>query len=237
MEKDAIVGQWLARLGVAQAEAAEACARLAAAATRRRYGAGEAIFQKGDAGTAVMIVASGRVAIASRSIDGRPIVLDVMGPGELFGEVAAVDGGPRTADATAIEGTDVLAIPRDAFVDFLERSAAAPLALLRLICERFRAADETIEDLHVTSARARLAKRLLGLAEHQGEPAADGRRVRLSQAMLAKMAGTTREAVNRSLGHWERQGLVRVEHGHVVVVDSAGLEAEVARLVHPPAPR
>ncbi len=174
----------------------------------------------------MMAVLSGRVRICSYSADGREVVLNVINPGEVFGEIALIDGGERTADAFAMEATDLLILSRRDFLPYLEKNPQLCVQLLEVICRRLRSTSEQLEDLNFLDVRSRLAKRLLFLANRHGEVSEQGIRinVRLSQHMLASMIGTSREAVNKQLRAWEGKGLIDVRRGSITILDREGLE-------------
>jgi CRP-like cAMP-binding protein len=200
--------------------------RLAQLVSTRYYKAGERVFLKGDPGTAMMAVLSGRIRICANSIEGREVVLNVISPGEVFGEIALIDGGERTADAFAMEATELLILSRRDFLPFLERNPEVCVRLLEVMCQRLRWTSEQLEDVNFLDLRSRLAKRLLYLLDHHGEASADEKTisVRISQHLLASMIGTSREAVNKQLRIWEEQGIVDVRRGWITVLDRGVLE-------------
>ena len=164
--------------------------RIAALATQRGYRRGEIVFSAGDAGDALFGVVSGRIRISTGNADGREIFLNIMEPGDTFGEIALLDGGTRTATATAIEAAELVSIRREPFFELLEREPKAALELLRLCGERLRWTSGLLEDAALLDAPARLAKRLLSLGELHGE---DGRR----RPHGADLAGGARELPRR----------------------------------------
>lgn len=200
--------------------------RLAARAAIRDYAAGDTVFAKGDPGTALMTVIEGRIRISSYSDDGREIVLAVFGPGEMFGEIAVIDGGERTADAVAIEPTALLVLNRRDVFPILRSNPATCIRLLEMMCERMRHTDEQIEDFNFLQLKRRLAKRLLSLCDSFGENAESGVQIGISlpQHLLASMMGTSREAVNKQLRSWEDAGLIDVRRGTITVIDRTSLE-------------
>ncbi len=204
--------------------------RLAQLATPRRYQTGEAVFMKGDAGSSMMAVLSGRIRICAYSAAGREVVLNVIGPGEVFGEIAMIDGGERTADAFAMEPTELLVLSRRDFMPFLERNPQVCVKLLEIMCRRLRWTSEQLEDVNFLDLRSRLAKRLLYLTDHHGEPEPAGGNigVRISQHMLASMIGTSREAVNKQLRFWEEEGVIDVRRGSITVLKRERLQRVVA---------
>lgn len=204
--------------------------RLADLATTRRFAAGDTVFVKGDPGTSMMAVLEGRIRISSISEEGREVMLAVFGPGDVFGEIAMIDGGERTADAVALEPTLLLVLTRREFMPFLERNPKVCIKLLEMLCKRFRQTDEQIEDFNFLHLRSRLAKRLVFLAEQYGAKAHDGTQITipLPQHLLASMMGTSREAVNKQLRGFEEAKLIDVRRGNVTVLDRHGLERIVS---------
>jgi CRP-like cAMP-binding protein len=197
-------------------------------ATTHTYRPEEVVFVKGDPGTAMMAVLRGRVRICAYSAEGREVVLNVMVPGEVFGEIAMIDGGPRTADAFAMEPSVLLALSRRDFLPFLERNPQVCVQLLEVMCQRLRWTSTQVEDSFFLDLRARLAKRLLHLATRDDEtPAAAGLpAVKFSQAVLANMIGTSREAVNKQLRAWEQLGRIRLKRNLVVLCDVEALQRD-----------
>lgn len=200
--------------------------RLGELAVRRTYGKGEPIFMKGDPGNAMMAVLSGRVQICTYSTDGREVVLNVILPGEVFGEIALIDGGERTADAFAMETAELLILSRRDFLPYLERNPKVCIQLLEMMCLRMRWTSEQLEDFNFLDLRSRLAKRLIYLASIHGEKTAQGTRigVRLPQHLLASMIGTSREAVNKQLKSWQGDGIIEVSRGSITILDRQTLK-------------
>jgi len=204
--------------------------RLGDLALRRNYGKGERIFLKGDPGNAMMAVLGGRVQICTYSSDGREVVLNVIHPGEVFGEIALIDGGERTADAFAMEATELLVLSRRDFLPYLERNPKVCVKLLEMMCLRMRWTSEQLEDFSFLDLRSRLAKRLIYLASLHGEESPRGTRinVRLPQQLLASMIGTSREAVNKQLRAWEGDGIIDVSRGSITILDREPLKQIVS---------
>ncbi len=178
---------------------------------RRRYRKGETIFVLGDPGTTLYLIESGHVRIAVTSSQGKELILALRGPGDFFGEQALLDGEPRSADAVAQEPTELLLLQRPDFTKFLEARPKLAVRLLSALSRRLRHATQKVQDAAFLDVPGRLARVLLDLAESEGEPTADGLaiRSRLSQTELAGLVGATRESVNKWLGFYERQGLIR----------------------------
>ena len=203
--------------------------RMAALATQRGYRRGEIVFSAGDAGDALFGVVSGRIRISTANADGREAFLNIMEPGDSFGEIALLDGGTRTATATATEASELVSIRREPLFDLLEREPKATLELLRLCGERLRWASGLLEDAIFLDAPARLAKRLLSLGELHGEDSPGGRVVRISQEELASFLGVSRQAVNEQLQGWKAKGWVTLGRGTVTVRDAAALRRTIER--------
>ena len=142
--------------------------RLATRARRATYAPGQAIFRKGDAGLGLFAVLSGLVRISLPSENGRELVLRLIGPNEVFGEIALLDGGQRTADASAAANCHLLFLDRRDFLAALADEPGFGIKLLAFLCRRLRQTSEQVEDLTFADPSIRLAKALLQLAERQG---------------------------------------------------------------------
>src|SRR5690606_5882904 len=206
--------------------------RIAALAGRKLYRKGSVIFSQGDSGDALYGVASGRVRISASGAGGREVFLNIMEPGDTFGEIAVMDGLPRTAGATALEHTTLIVLKRAHSLGLVERAPKLAIHLLKLRRQRLRWTSELVEETAFLSRPARLAKRLLTLAQLHGRPASgDGEtlEMRISQAELAHFLGISRQIVNQHLGEWAKSGWVKLGRGRIVVADPAALERLIAR--------
>ena len=202
--------------------------RLAGMGTRRVYRDGELIFSQGDVGDALYAVISGRVRISSIGAGGREVFLNIMETGDAFGEIAVVDGLPRTAGATAIAPTVLMAIRRSDLIDLLSSEPELAIHLLKLFCERVRWTSELYEETAFLTAPARLAKRLISLATQHGSGGANNLELRISQSELAQFLGVSRQIVNQHLQDWRRLGWVEVSRARLVIRDLKGLESIAA---------
>jgi CRP-like cAMP-binding protein len=184
------------------------------------------IFQKGDPGSSMMAVIRGRVKICSYSSDGRELVLNIIDQGGIFGEIAVLDGRPRTADAVALEETDLFVLERSQLLPFLTGNPEALARLLAVLCHRLRQTTEHLEDALLREAPSRLARGLLRLAETFGRPGPDGIQlnIKLSQQQIGNLIGASRESINKHLSVWLRAGHLRMEAGCIVIRDRALLE-------------
>lgn len=200
--------------------------RLAASMRARRFRRGEVIFHIGDPGDALFVIVSGDVKISLPSETGDEAILATLRPGDVFGELALLDGAPRSASATALGPTETVVLPRDRFRELLGTEAGFRDALLASIAGELRRLTHHVEELHFLDITGRLAARLVRLAEEGGTPRADGSiqlRANLTQADLAAMVGCTRQSVNKLLGQFTDAGVVRLEREGIVVTDLAGL--------------
>jgi len=195
-------------------------------ARAQRHAKGEMIFRKWTPGTGMMAVASGRVKICSVSMDGKEFVLNFVNPGEIFGEIALLDGEDRTADATALEDTEVVVLERRDFMPFLERHPRTCIKLLGVLCRRLRHTNELIEDTLFLNVAGRLAKRLVRFARVYGKQLPDGILIplKLSQREIAALIGVTRESINKQLRAWQEARCIRVDRGLITITDMAALE-------------
>jgi CRP/FNR family cyclic AMP-dependent transcriptional regulator len=200
--------------------------RLAATTTLSHHPPQSMIFHKGDPGESMMAVIRGKVKICTHSADGKELVLNIINRGSLFGEIALLDGEPRTADAIALEETDLLVLERSKFLPFLSEHPDVILRLLAVICKRLRQTSEHLEDTLFLEAPGRLARCLLRLGHAFGKPAGEGMLldIKLSQQQLGSLVGVSRESVNKHLGEWQRDGLIAVERGIITLRNQRALE-------------
>lgn len=194
-------------------------------ATERRVPRGGAIFQKDDPGSSLLAVLAGRVRISMVSAEGKELTLNVINPGEVFGEIALLDGKPRSADATALEATVLLAVERRHFLPFLRRNEDLYLRLLAVLCDRLRRTSVALEEIALFDLEARLARLLVKLAADYGRSVDGGTRIdiRLSQRDIATLVAASRESVNKQLSHWRDEGVLAMEGGHLVLRQPSAL--------------
>lgn len=201
--------------------------RLAQGAAVTRHGPQQTIFQKGDPGDSMMAVLRGRVKICAYSSEGRELVLNIIDRGGLFGEIALLDGRPRTADAVALEETELLVLQRNRFMPFLAGNTELVARLFAVLCERLRQTSEHLEDALLREAPSRLARGLLRLADSFGRPVAGGTRIeiKLSQQQIGNLIGISRESINKHLGEWREAGYLAMESGLITLRDREAIES------------
>jgi len=198
--------------------------QLSSYAVRRAVKRGTSIFAKGDPGTSLLAVCSGTVKISAPSASGRRVLFNLMTEGAIFGEVALLDGLPRTADATAITDCELMVIERRNFVPLVHERPDFALKLIEVLCGRLRHATEQLEDVMFLDLPRRLAKTLLQLAK-SSRPAPHGRRIALTQRHLSEMVGVSRESTNKQLRMWQQEHWVQLERGGIVIVAPDALTA------------
>ena len=196
--------------------------RLAGLCHTRQLQAGEVLFQKGDAGDALFGVRRGQIRIETGASDGNRLTLNFVGPSELFGEVAVLDGQDRTVDATAGEPSELFVLRREDFLSFLEREPKVAVKLIELLCQRIRWMSERMEESVLQPLPVRLAKRLCALASDYGSE------VHISQEQLGTCVGAARESVNRQLQLWRKDGILDLQRGRILLHNMPKLSA-VAR--------
>jgi CRP-like cAMP-binding protein len=194
---------------------------LAAAAREEPCRAREYVFHEGDPALWLCLVRTGHVRIVRHSRTGKDVVLELLGPGEIFGGVAVIEGRPYPASAQATEPSVVVKIPADAVARLAERQPSVVRAMALLIGRRLRAAHDSVKSLSVEPVEARLAATLLRLADREGVPTTGGVELpfHLTRQSLADMSGTTVETAIRVVGRWLRDELVEDRNGHLVVLD------------------
>lgn len=200
----------------------DALEQLSGYVVRRRVERGATIFAKGDPGQGLMAVVRGSVRISLPGAGGREVVLNRMGAGEVFGEMALLDGQARSADATAIEDCELLVVDRRSLLHLMHQKPEVAVTLLAVLCARLRRVNEQFEDTMFMSLPVRLAKLLLRVSPPAG-PNEPKERIAITQRELAQMIGASREATNKQLRLWEKQGWVRLEHRTLTILDRAAL--------------
>jgi CRP/FNR family transcriptional regulator, cyclic AMP receptor protein len=198
----------------------ESLVALAAHAQERRVLRGETLFQRGDPGDTMLVILAGEVRLSLPGAAGRDQVLRILKAGDVFGEIAMLDGGPRTADAGALTNCRLLILERRYLLSQLEKDSALALSLIKFVCNRLRSADTQIDTMAFDDVGTRLAASLLNLAQAQSQ-----KRVDVTQSALGELVGASRETVNRKLREWEQAGLVALSPGRIVICDAQRLAA------------
>src|SRR4051812_20251939 len=183
---------------------------------------GATICSKGDVGNSLYAVISGTVKISTSSAEGRSAILNLIGTGEVFGEIALLDGGERTTDAIANSDCELFVIDRREFIPFVRSQPALAMKFIELLCARLRQTSDQVEQIILQNLPGRLASALLRLTEkHKAEP--QGRTIAITQQEISEMVGMTRESINKQLRAWASRDWVRLEHGAIVVLNAEAL--------------
>jgi len=182
---------------------------------------GTALFREGDSGDELYIVSTGKLKVGRESVDGRENLLSVVGPGEIIGELALFDPGPRSSTVTAVSQTELLSLKHDDLTTWLQDRPQAAMNLLKALAQRLRRTNETVGDLVFSDVPGRVAKALIDLKDRFGKPAPDGVLVPhdLTQEELAQLVGASRETVNKALADFAARGWIRLEARSVVILD------------------
>jgi CRP/FNR family transcriptional regulator, cyclic AMP receptor protein len=197
---------------------------IAALARVREYPPRKVVVAQGEPAQALFAIVHGRLKVASCGPDGKDTVLGIMSEGEVFGEVALLDGGTRSATCTSIESCELLELDRAQFLALLESSPTIAVKLLRVLAQRLRRLSQRSEDAAFLDVPSRLARSLVDLASRFGEravvpPGAICIALKLSQQELGDLVGATRESVNKHLSEWTRQGFLQLHAGRMVISD------------------
>jgi CRP-like cAMP-binding protein len=203
----------------------EEAAELHAVGRQRTYPPAVTVFHEGDEAGPVLVILRGRVKVATIGGSGREAIVALRGPGDLIGELSAIDDGPRSATVTTLESAEALLVPGSAFAALLERRPRIALVILRLVAARLRYADAQQSQFATHDVVGRVAARLVELADRFGEPG-DGRieiDLPLSQEELAAWTGSSREAVSKALQTLRSLGIVETGRKHIAVLDEQAL--------------
>jgi CRP-like cAMP-binding protein len=200
---------------------------LASVAREERVRARDYVFMEGDPAHWFCLVRTGHVKIVRHARSGRDVVLELLGPGEMFGGVAVIERRPYPASAQATEPSVVVKIPQEAIVALTERQPSIIREIALMIGRRLRGAHESVKSLAVDPVEARLAAALVRLAEREGTARKDGVALPfpLTRQSLADMTGTTVETAIRVVSRWLKDGVIVEDAGRLVLRDVAALRA------------
>ncbi len=216
----------LARVGLFRAFDPEQLRQVAARLKQQQYRKGDIIFQQGDPGLCLYIIAQGRVRVYLSSADGREVTIRIYETGSHFGEFSVFDGAPRSASAAALSNVSTFVLYRDDFLDLLRTNFDLVERVLTFLTERLRYTTTYSEHLAFLSAPARVAAQLLQLANPDAQP--EPLRLKVTQHDLAALACTSRESVNYALRDFAERGIIRIERGAVVILDPAALKDAIS---------
>ena len=194
----------------------------------KKYAKGDVVCRRNEPGDSLMLVLAGRLKITNVNADGREVVLNFLGAGDINGEIAVLDGNERTANAIAIEDTEAFVVYSRDLLPIITAHPQVMLEIAQILCEKLRAASAIIED-NTLEMRARVAKGLLRLAQQLGRTSKDGIRLDLgvSQTELGNYLSLSRANVSRQLGQLKDAKVLRIQGAQIVIVDEKGL-SEIA---------
>jgi CRP/FNR family transcriptional regulator, cyclic AMP receptor protein len=200
--------------------------RLSSYAVTKSVKRGATIFAKGDPGNSLFAVCTGNVKITTPSAEGKDTVFNLLKEGDIFGEIALLDGHPRTADAVAATDCELLVIERRNFVPLVHSHPEIALKLIEVLCERLRRTSEQVEDVTFLDLPTRLAKALLRLAK--GATPGEGGVIHITQREIGQLIGMSRESTNKQLRTWEQRKWLRLERGGIVLLAPKAIAAVAA---------
>jgi CRP-like cAMP-binding protein len=184
---------------------------------QRRLKPRQVLFLKGDPGDGLYAIRRGQIRIGTTDDLGQHMTMSLLGSGDVFGEIALLDGRSRTADAVATEETEMFFVPRREFLHLLGREPSIAIQLIELLCDRLRNMSERMEDSAFLPASTRLARRLVTLVTDYGAE------IHVTQDELAALTGVSRETVNRQLQQWKQVGLLSLGRSRVMIHDVDGV--------------
>lgn len=194
---------------------------LADVAELRGFDARQIIIEQGGQSTEMYALLHGRLKVARNTEDGREVTLAILESGDVFGELAMLDGGPRTATVETLEPCELLVLRRADVIRFLENHPKVMRQLILALCARLRSADEKVQDTLFLPLTPRLGKALKALAIQHGDETPHGVRIdlKLTQQEVANLVGASRESVNKQLNAWQENGLLKMESGYIYLID------------------
>jgi CRP-like cAMP-binding protein len=194
---------------------------LRASMTAVKLSRGQVLFKEGDEGDRLFVVVDGKLKLGTTSNDGRENLLSILGPGDMFGELSLFDPGPRTATATAVVDSKLLALAHDQVIGWVKEHPQVSLQLLGRLAQRLRKANDVLSDLVFADVPGRVAKAIIELGARFGTEKDDGLHVNheLTQEELAQLVGASRETVNKALADFATRGWIRLEPRAVIVLN------------------
>lgn len=189
----------------------------------RRFEAGELVFRRGDPGDGLYGVLSGSVLIVAESAEGKDLIINRHGAGEIFGELALLDGKGRSASAVAHEASELMLVSRDKLLAFLKLKPEAMIWIVGFVCGRLRRITNVVEDAMFLDAPARLAKLIVTLIDADTSACRSPVTLRISQNDLARMLGLSREFVSKQLVAWRDGGIVELGRRRLTVRNARAL--------------
>jgi CRP/FNR family transcriptional regulator, cyclic AMP receptor protein len=194
--------------------------RLSACTVTKTVKRGTNIFSKGDPGTSLCGIRKGTVNISVSTVDGKDAVFNVLGKGAIFGEIALLDGNPRTADATAVTDCELFVIERRDFLPLVREEPEIALRIIEILCSKLRRTTEQAEEVMSLDLPSRLAKALMRLVDADTAGPRE-RKISITQKDLGNIIGMSRESTNKQLRIWRDKNWVRLKRNAVVILTGA----------------
>ena len=201
----------------------ELLSQLRARARVRSVARGTTVFAKGDPGSSLFAILEGQVKVISYSAEGKYAVFNLLSAGDIFGEIALLDGGERTADVVSVTDCAFLVIERRDFLPLLHSRPDISQKLIEILCQRLRNTSRQVEEVMFLDLAAKLARTLLRLADNTGSTT-----IALTQSEIAQLIGASRESTNKQLRDWENLNWVHMGRGEILLVDTKSLETVAA---------
>jgi CRP/FNR family transcriptional regulator, cyclic AMP receptor protein len=201
-------------------------AAISAHARIRSYDAGETIFAIGSPGDQMMALLDGTIRISVPFSEGKELFLATIHPGEIFGELAVLDGKERSADAIAETACTLAILERSDVLSFFERNPSTLLKLVRVLAQRLRRTDQAFAEMACLQLPVRLAKTILRILNQEANSvSAKTFKIHISQRELANMVGSTRESVNKCFRNWQkRDRIVQISEGSIIITNRRAFE-------------
>lgn len=196
---------------------AEAVDKIAALGTKRTLKPDEVLFLKGGQADALYAIRRGEIRIESGTAEGERMSFNLLGVGDVFGEIGLLDGKGRSADARAVKTVELFQLQRRDFFDLLEREPTLAIKIIELLCERVRTLSNRIEETMLLPLPARIARRLAALATDFGAE------IEATQEDVAVHVGAARETVSRQLQQWRVDGTLALGRGKIKILDARKL--------------
>lgn len=221
----------LARAAIFRGVDPEAVAALSGQLQEASFRRGHKVFTEGELGDKLYIITAGTVKVGCSAPDGRESLLTLMGPSDMFGELAIFDPGPRTSTVSALTQVKTVTMDRDALRFWIAERPEITEQLLRVLARRLRRTNDTLCDLIFTDVPGRVAKQLLDLARRFGTQQGQTLRVDhgLTQEEIAQLAGSSRETINKALSEFVQRGWIEQRGKTVVINDPAALARRASR--------
>jgi len=197
--------------------------KISALGVKRTLKPGEVLFLKGDEADALYAIRRGQIRIETGLAEGARLSLNILGAGDVFGEIGLLDGNGRSADARAVDDVEMFMLRRRDFLGLLDREPRISRRIIELLCQRLRWLSDRLEETVLFTLPTRIARRLLVLATDFGSE------INVTQEELANYVGAARETVSRQLQDWRRDGMIELRRGRIKILNAKKLASYSAK--------